>query len=135
VTFRNPTKKSVEGREDIHVITYSTAALTNLWQPRFSIGPRWGCGLAELPLAKASKWSGIDWLFVNFFVIGVRSGNACGQHSTHFLSNCRSINARITRHASWIVAGLTWQRSPPLANDFIIHHLCLSAASPTGRPR
>jgi hypothetical protein len=51
--------------------------------------------------------------------------------NTHSSSNSPSINARITRHASW-VAGLTWLRSPQPADVLIIHHLCLSGAS-TGR--
>ncbi len=62
----------------------------------------------------------------------------CGQFSTPILSNCRSINARITRHVSWIVAGLTWQRSPPLAKRFLYPSFmpfrCVSHGAPSLRP-
>lgn len=56
-----------------------------------------GSGLIDWPGSSSTSSS----LGLRLFALG----------STHSSSNCPSINARITRHASW-VAGLTWQRSP-----------------------
>lgn len=67
-----------------------------------------GSGLIDWPGSSSTSSS----LGLRLFALG----------STHSSSNCPSINARITRHASW-VAGLTWQRSPQPADVLIIHHL------------